>query len=184
MAVSSTPSMLELYSVFGAPNGTTLTQLVRGGAYVPNTPANSGIPTAPPLDLLDFVGATAQQVQLTGGTVTAIAISPNDATAGYQLTSGGAAQQLVNGVASTLYNWLLSGSASDFDVFATLNSGTLTSGTTGSWLNMGTTRSWTVQRTVNAAGVNSANITLQLRPAGGGATLATAVIQLNAEVDV
>jgi hypothetical protein len=116
--------------------------------------------------------------------MTTIAISPTDSTAGYQLNSSGAEQELNQGVASTFNTWVLTGTAANYDVFATLNSGTLFSGTTGTWLNLATTRSWQVQRTNNAAGTNSASLTIQIRPAGGGATLDTANVTLNATVDI
>lgn len=61
MPLPSSPpiDLLAVYTEFGAPVGTPLTALVRGGAYVPDTPTNAGVPTAPPIDLLDFLGASA-----------------------------------------------------------------------------------------------------------------------------
>lgn len=47
----------DIVAEFGGPGG--LTDYVRGGPYVPNIPANNGVPTAAPLDVLDFLGATA-----------------------------------------------------------------------------------------------------------------------------
>lgn len=43
---------------------------------------------------------------------------------------------------SSDHTWLISGAASDYDVRATLNSGALSTGTVGAWLNLGTSRNW------------------------------------------
>jgi hypothetical protein len=68
---------------------------------------------------------------------------------------------------------------SDYEVQATLNAGTLTSGTTGSWLALTSNRSWTLtQATVGAA--DTVDLTIEIRK-GSGATLASATITLEAE---
>lgn len=185
MAVPGLPlSLLNARAEFGLGAGGLLQLLRSPGGIVPNVPANAGVPQAAPISLSQLVGATSTVVQLASETISAVAISPNDATAGIQLNASGAFQRNVNNVFTNPYNWLLTGSAADYEAVATLNSGTLTSGTIGSAVNLGTTRSWFVQRTANAAGVDSANITVIIRPAGGGSTLATATFQFNAEVDV
>jgi hypothetical protein len=53
--------------------------------------------------------------------------------------------------------WLTNGAASNYAVHATLNSGTLSSGTTGSWLSMSSSRSWETN--------GSANLTIKIRDA-------------------
>lgn len=57
MTLNATPDELSIYTEFGAPLGTLLTAMVRGGAYVSNGsnfPGTVGIPSAPPISLLDF----------------------------------------------------------------------------------------------------------------------------------
>lgn len=154
---------------------------------VPNIAPNAGVPFGTPISLLQLLGSTSASpivINLVGGTITGLTISPADATAGVNLTSSGNQQDNINGSTTTTNSWVSGDSPANYDVFATLNSGALTSGTTGAWLNLGTTRAWAVQRTSNVGGTNSANITLQLRPAGGGATITSAIFQLNATVDV
>lgn len=51
-------SLLQIYAEYGAPIGTPLTAMVRGGAYVPNTAPNMGIPTSPPINLQHFYGGS------------------------------------------------------------------------------------------------------------------------------
>lgn len=188
MAVPGPPvNLLSARGEFSLGAGGLLQLLRAPGGVVPNTAPNSGVPQSAPIGLLSLAGAQATvppSVNINGGNMNALTISPADATSGYQLTSAGAEQEIVNGPATTFNTWLLSGAASDYEVMATLNSGTLASGTTGSWLSLGSTRAWTVQRTSNTAGTNSASLTIQIRTAVGGTLLDTAAVTLNATVDV
>jgi hypothetical protein len=68
---------------------------------------------------------------------------------------------------------------SDYEVQATLNAGTLTSGTTGSWLALSSNRSWTLGR-VTVGVADQVDLTIEIRK-GSGATLATATVTLDAE---
>lgn len=105
-------------------------------------------------------------------------LSPADASATYALTSTG----LETATNQTDSTWLLSGVASDYDCRATVVSGTLTSGTTGTWMNLGTTRSWNVARTSNIAGLNEAVLTIEIGLAGAGAALVSVNVAITAEV--
>lgn len=57
MAVSNPAIMSSVYAEFGAPAGTPLSAFLRGGSYVPNVAANSGVPTALPIRLSQLAGA-------------------------------------------------------------------------------------------------------------------------------
>lgn len=189
MALPSSPPInyLQILAEFGAPAGTPITAMVRGGAYVPNTAQNAGVPTAPPIDVLDFLGASAvvpPTVELDGGSIGSFTLSPDDSSITLSISPDGTLKQSQNFAASTSFEtWLLSGSASAWDVRATLLSGALSSGTTGVWANCGGTSAWTVQRTSNVVGSNTATIRLELRPAGGGAVAAAGDYTLTATVD-
>lgn len=105
--------------------------------------------------------------------------------AGYELTSAGKERSGVGTAGSISYgdlgDWVIpNGSASLYEVRATLNSGAVTTGTTGSFLSLGTTRTWTVTRAT--VGVSAANLTIDIRRIGGGTILATAVVVLSVEI--
>ena len=70
---------------------------------------------------------------------------------------------------------------SDYEVLATLTSGTLTSGTTGVWLGLGTTRTWSI---TTASGLRTTQFILQLRLVGDTTVLVSATINLEAEAIV
>lgn len=59
MAVPNPPSLSSVCTEFGAPFATPLSAFLRGGAWVPNTAANAGVPTALPLSLSQLAGAVA-----------------------------------------------------------------------------------------------------------------------------
>jgi hypothetical protein len=68
---------------------------------------------------------------------------------------------------------------SDYEVRATLVSGTLSTGTTGSWLALSSNRSWTLTRVVVGV-ADQVELTIEIRK-GSGATLASATVTLDAE---
>lgn len=195
---SGTLTLQQVYAEFGAPDGTRLSQLVRGGAYVPNTPTNSGVPAAPPISLRDFLGAAAGSlVNINNYTITGFQYpEPNPvppppfiydtAVATYQLKNDGTAHAIATdgtGVAATTDTpiageWAPGATGANYDVRVTLISGTLDGGgsATGVWLNLGTTRAWSHSH--SSAGSSSGVIQVEIRPAGGGATLDTATITL------
>lgn len=190
MAVPGPPvNLLSALGEFGLGGGQSLLALLRApGGVVPDTGPNAGVPQNAPIGLLSLAGAQATippSVNINGGNINGFTISPADATAGYQLNSSGAEQEITQSGTTTFNTWLLSGVAGNYEAMATVNSGALTGGSgAGVWLNLGTTRNWLVTRTANTAGSLSANLTIQIRPAGGGAVLDTAVVVLTATVDI
>lgn len=53
MTLQSTPpiSLNDIKTEFGATGTRGLTEFYRGGAFVPDSPANAGVPTSGPIDL-------------------------------------------------------------------------------------------------------------------------------------
>lgn len=82
----------------------------------------------------------------------------------------------------TLETWLLSGAASDYECRATLTSGSLTTGTTGTWMSLSTSRQW--QRDRAAFGSASATLTIEIRRASDGVVLDSATITLQADAGI
>jgi hypothetical protein len=81
----------------------------------------------------------------------------------------------------TAYQWKSpSASAGDYDVRYTLNSGTLNSGTTGTWMALSTTRVIVGYRTPpEGAGTSAQNITVEIRLHASGVVLATGTVEMN-----
>lgn len=101
------------------------------------------------------------------------------ATASYVVANNGTVQ---NHAAAVLETWLngSGGSVGNYEVRATVTSGSVTSGTTGSWLSCSTSRTWSV---LNSAADNStltAVMTVEIRLASSGVVQDSATITLEA----
>lgn len=66
-----------------------------------------------------------------------------------------------------------------FEVRLTVNSGSVSIGTTGSWLSLSSSHGWTQSR--SAVGVQTANVTLEIRKASSGTVLASKTFTFEAE---
>lgn len=108
--------------------------------------------------------------------------SPGPAECQYSLFATGIAYRttLGGGAVAISGEWLVGGSASAFETRATINSGTLTSGTTGSWLGLGTNRVWVKEKV--GAGSATVNLTIEIRRASDGVVLDSATIIMTGDV--
>lgn len=102
-------------------------------------------------------------------------------TAGYRLNTSGIAEKLENAAYTTLETWLVMGSSGSYEARATLNSGSLTSGTTGSWLALSSSREWTVTDSVFDLNPVEAEILVEIRNATTLAVIDSATVTLSAE---
>lgn len=97
MALPTSPpiSLNQIKTEFGATGTRSLTEFYRGGAYVPNISANSGVPTSGTISLLDFLGATnytphtatAAPTSLTGSALTVVPSITIRTTSGSTVTA-------------------------------------------------------------------------------------------------
>ena len=105
------------------------------------------------------------------------------ATAKYELQSDG--DIIGNGVAGggdvDIGDWVEPRAAAggDYECKVTINSGSLTTGTSGSWLALSSTRTWTIVQGV--LGSSNVNFTVEIRLVGSTTTLDSATIDLTAE---
>lgn len=96
----------------------------------------------------------------------------NDGTAGYETNWGEPTDGSYSG------EWMLTGSVGDYEARATVTSGSLSSGTSGSWLALSTSQSWTRIRALN--GVSTCIFTLEIRRTSDNTVLDTSEITLEA----
>lgn len=66
MAVTSPASMGKIKTEFGGGAGAKLTDYYRGGARVPNIPANNAIPASGQIRVTQFIGATNASIAKSG----------------------------------------------------------------------------------------------------------------------
>jgi hypothetical protein len=98
-------------------------------------------------------------------------------TATFQVDNDGT---LKDQLGATLRQWLLGGTAADYDVMATLVSGDTPSGSPlGTWLNCGTDRSWSLTA---VTGGKTCELTVSIGHAGTSTALASGSITISALV--
>lgn len=104
-------------------------------------------------------------------------LGPGTANAQFQLKSNGkVAKTNVNNTVVEDGSWIRpNASASLYECFATLNSGTLNSGTTGSWLALTSTRTWVKSKSSPPSGSSTCELTIQIRKVGSAVTESTTV---------
>ena len=105
------------------------------------------------------------------------------AVAGYRINpSTGYADQNLNGSYSQIEQWSFPvGDAIYYEVKATVLSGSVSSGTTGSWLATTASREW--QKTRSAVGSDTVQLQFEIREAGGSTILDTWYVTLTAEYE-
>lgn len=123
-------------------------------------------------------GGGGGSVNLDDGAYQDAVIDPDNASVAFTVGSAGT----VVATGDPGYTWLLSGVNSDYDVKVDATSGSFSSGTTGTWLNLATGRTWTRTRTV--FGTSEVFATVRIRRVSDGVVLDTANISLTAIVDI
>ncbi len=128
-----------------------------------------------------FVG---DQITISDMTASAATSSPTSATASYALASDGDIDATAGTNTSVdRGDWISPQiNMSAYEARATVTSGTLSSGTEGTWLSLGTTRTWNVVHSGIGTGSTSCEFTLEIRRTSDGVVLDTATITLQAIV--
>jgi hypothetical protein len=93
----------------------------------------------------------------------------------YYIANDGTIQVRVGATITTVDNWTFD-TPGDYECNATVTSGSLSSGTTGTWLSLGTTRSWTRGAASGTTQLVSLDITL--RRIADGEVINTASINI------
>lgn len=122
------------------------------------------------------------RVSIIDASISDTTISPSNASASYRLSSAGAVDQLTASAGTgSLGSWIspLYAAGGNYEARVTMNSGSLTTGTTGTWLPLSSTRLWTLDRTT--LGTATCTFTVEIRLAASGGVLDSAIITLSAE---
>lgn len=136
--------------------------------------------------LLSTIGGPRVTLEATY-TVSDTTVSPTNARASFQLQSDGDVARITvstgGGGTVDVGDWITPAAAAgaNYEVQATVNSGSLTSGTTGSWLALSSTRTWALDQT--SVGSSSCELLIEIRLASTGGVLDSAVVTLDATKD-
>jgi hypothetical protein len=123
-----------------------------------------------------YAATAAVGVSLTDQSVSVSSDAPT--TASYTISNDGKVRNQEN---SILESWLLSGSASSYEVRATVTSGAVTSGTVGTWFVCSSDQTWTLNNPPRGNVVATAVLTIEIRDAATATVRASASITLQAE---
>jgi hypothetical protein len=120
-------------------------------------------------------------IEFTDTGVGDIAVVPDSALAGYQINSNGRVYSIETQgfVTNEIEQWATPTSvANQYEVYATLLSGTLTFGDLNIWRSLGTTRDWYIELASN--GTTSATLSFDVRKIGTTTVLDTWTVDLEA----
>jgi len=109
------------------------------------------------------------------------ALTPANANARIRIDVDGHVYRVLGAIETDLGVWLPAGNPADYDAFVTLDSGTLTTGSTGT-VSLGISQTWHVQR--SGLGTSTANLSLSIRLAGTSSEIDSTTILLSATVDI
>ena len=139
----------------------------------------AGVPSGAIVMPTNFYGKGGAVVNFVDQSIYSGTSSP--ATAGYRVNSDGFDYENVQSVYSVLTQWVTPTSAGgNYEVFATITSGSLTTGTTGSWLATSGNPTWT--RTNGSVGtLATVVLAMQVRATGSGTILDTWNVTIEAE---
>jgi hypothetical protein len=102
-------------------------------------------------------------------------------SAGYRINTNGFVYQVVNGVDTSLGQWVTPSSAGgNYEVFATVTSGSVSSGTTGSWVATSGSPLWTRVAAISGT-INTVVLSMQVRAVSTTTVLDTWTVTLEAE---
>jgi hypothetical protein len=175
-------TLANIQTEFGGSNPISLNEYYAGGGLVPaGTSGTYGaVPSSGTISIRNFYGTSNTTFPLPATTnVSVTDTAPVEA--GYSLRSDGVVSKFENGSETIIGNWISPNTtASSYEVLASLVSGSISSGTTGSPLSLGTTRSWGVA--ANTSGTNQGcTLGISIRLISSGSQVAAATVTLYAE---
>lgn len=185
LPTSGALSLNDIKGEFGGPTSPSLGDYYAGGTYVPagTSGTNGAVPSSGAISIGSFYGTSTPVVSITNQTSYSSVVKPGTITDGYQLNSNGTAYDGENGTAYIVEDWVTpTGAASAYECYVTVTSGSLSGGTSGSWLALSSTRTWTVTR--SSLGTKTCTFTVDIRKVGTTTVLDSATITLEAEVTI
>lgn len=132
-----------------------------------------------------YASGTGATVSIGDQTVTSVANSPGTANAGYRLgNDGNIYSETGSGFFDGGTDWInpTSAAGSAYEVRALIVSGSVSSGTIGSWQALSSNWEWIVSR--STIGTSTAVLTIEIRLASDGSVLDSATITIEATVEL
>lgn len=176
-------TMADIQTEFGGSNPISLSEYYAGGAYVPaGTSGTYGaVPSSGTISIRNFYGTSNVTINFNNVNVYS-GTNGIAAEAGYQIQSNGYDYKNANDVYTQNQQWITpTSAASNYEVYATLDSGSLSIGSaaTGTWIAVTDNPEWIRLRA--AVGISETTMTIEVRKIGTSTILAGWFVTLTAE---
>lgn len=180
MAVPPNPRLSDVCAEFQVPTTTPLSAFRRGAGIVPDSPVNAGVPTTLPISLSQLAGAVRLTAVVNDASIDEVTLAPANPGVRIRMEPDGFCRGYrENGPDPTFFQWLIAGTANQFEFFAELVSGTAPSGPFGVWVPGNSTPTWILQ-TATPNATLECQIRVYVRIAGG-ATLDSGLFNMSVE---
>jgi hypothetical protein len=173
-------SLLDIQGEWGGEAPISLGEYYAGGFYVPfgTIGSNSPVASSGPINIASFYGTTTGTVAISNQSISDF--QSGTAFAQYTLNANGRVYSETASGTTELEQWCFpTQQAGGFDVYATLTSGALTSGTLNTWMSLVTTRSWRVETLFSGDSIFGV-LTIELRRRNTTTVLDTITVDLDA----
>ena len=141
--------------------------------------ALAGVPSGA-ISMSNLWGKSAVTIFLSNLSIIDFTGGASNASAGYQLTSGGIENQIVGASTTQTATWCTpAGEAVNYEVYATVTGSPLTVGTLNAWVPLSTTRTWRLDAGIGQNLFSTLNISV--RRVGTTTPVYTATEDLNAD---
>ena len=183
LPTSGALSLNDIKGEFGGPTSPSLGDYYAGGTYVAagTSGTNGAVPSSGAISISNFYGTGVPVISITDQTLDDEVNSPGSSSQAYRLNSNGKAYSFNTAGTAFIEDWVTpNGAAANYECYVTVTSGTLTTGTTGSWLALSSTNEWKVERAT--VGLKTCTFTVDIRKVGTGTVLDSATITINATV--
>jgi len=174
-------ALSTIQTEFGGINPIRMDEYYAGGGLVPpgTTGTNGAVPSNGAISISAFYGTSAVSVNFVD--VTVESRQSVAATAGYRVDTDGFDYARVQAVSAVLAQWVTPASGgNNYEVFATIVNGSVSSGPIGSWVATSGSPAWT-RTTAGPGTIQIVNLSMQVRAVGSSTVLDTWAVSLEAE---
>lgn len=185
LPTSGVISLADIQTEFGGANPISINEYYAGGTYVASgtSGTNGAVPSSGQISFSQFYGTSSGPVvNFVDSSLSADSILPDNATVTYSINANGTVVETIEasaGTSSNSYNWVTpANGASQFECYASIASGTISSGLTNVWLTASSDQSWSTTRT--SSGTTSGVLNFQVRKTGNTTVLDTWTVTLTA----
>lgn len=185
LPTSGVISLADIQTEFGGANPISINEYYAGGTYVASgtSGTNGAVPSSGQISFSQFYGTSSgPTVNFVNSDVLADSLLPDPAQVTYEINANGTVVETIEdsgGTVTNSYSWVTpANGASQFECYASLASGSISSGLTNSWLSGSSNQTWST--TQASTGTTTGILNFQVRKIGTMTVLDTWTVTLTA----